>query len=130
MHPQKRLYTFGIHVVRQIQERNCPSDNTISKCFLLSFLEVERFYLCNIHSLPVTDSISFDHTFKVASNIGHLRKDGTWVLQYDSLFLVLGSNGLVLTWQLTKGTSFNKVTMLLQDLHKRAVQQNVQVRFV
>lgn len=107
-----------------------PSNNVLSKNFLSTFLEVEPLYLCNLHSLQVSESISFDHTFKVASNIGHLREDGIWVPQYDSLFLVLDSRGSVLTWQLTKGTSLNKVTKLLHDLHSRAVEQKRQIKCV
>ena len=107
-----------------------PSDNLISRSFLSSFLDSENAYVCNLLSLEVSESISFDHTFKVASNIGHLRQDGIWVPQYDSLFLVLDSCGKVLTWQLTKGTSFGKVTKLLQDLSERAAAQNKVVKFV
>ena len=112
------------------KEHISPSDNIISKCFLSSFLEVESSYLCNLHSLEVSESISFDHTFKVATNIGHLRPDGIWVPQYDSLFLVLNSQGSVLTWQLTKGTSFSKITRLLQDLNDRAAAQKRKVKYV
>lgn len=73
-----------------------------------------------MHSVNVTESISFDHTFKSAANIGYLREDGVWVPQYDSLFMVLGANGQILTWQLTNGTSFAKVEPLLKDLCNRA----------
>ena len=111
-------------------ELSSPSNNVISKCFLMSFLEAEEHYLSNIHALEVSEAISFDHTFKVATNIGHLRKDGVWVPQYDSLFLVLASNGHVLTWQLTKGTSLGQVYQLLQDLHDRATSQKRKIKYV
>ena len=112
------------------REEVCPSNNIISKCFLASFFDAEQHYLSNIHALEVSEAISFDHTFKVATNIGHLRKDGVWVPQYDSLFLVLASNGNVLTWQLTKGTSIGQVSQLLQDLGDRARSQKKLLKHV
>jgi hypothetical protein len=66
--------------------------------------------------IPSGESISFDHTFKVAANVGYSRKDGKWIHQYDSLFLVISEQGKVVTWQLTKGTAFAQVETLLQDL--------------
>ena len=39
------------------------------------FLNSENVYLKDISALPITNSLSFDHTFKVASNIGYLRED-------------------------------------------------------
>lgn len=104
-----------------------PSDSLISKCILSSFLEVENVYLCNLHSIQVSESISFDHIFKVATNIGYLRQDGIQVPQYDSIFLVLDSSGHVLTWQLT---SISTVTRLLKDLHERAFRQKRRVKYM
>ena len=70
-------------------------------------------------SIPIGESISFDHTFKIASNFGYVREDKKWITEYDSVFLVLNDKGQVLTWQLTKGTSFGEVTVLLQSLAER-----------
>ena len=53
-----------------------------------------------MEGITVGSSISFDHMFKVAANIGYYREDKVWIPQYDSL------EGKVLTWQLTKGTYF------------------------
>ena len=61
-----------------------------------------------IIQMPVGESSSFDHSFKVAANVGFLQEDGIWVNQYDSLFIVLNQNGKVLTWQLTKVQDFLK----------------------
>lgn len=97
-----------------------PSNNILSKCFLTSFLSQEDIYLSEMESIPAGESISFDHTFKVASNIGYLREDGKWINEYDGLFIVLNPEGKVLTWQLTKGTSFAHVERLLQDLVQRS----------
>ena len=87
---------------------------------LAKFLKDEHVYLKEMMSILPGESISFDHTFKVAANIGFLRDDGIWVPQYDSLFLVLNSDGKVLTWQLTKGTAFSQIQTLLSNLNKRS----------
>ena len=46
---------------------NSPSNDLI---VLAKFLKDERLYLAEITSIPVGETISFDHTFKVAANIG------------------------------------------------------------
>lgn len=63
--------------------------------------------------------ISFDHTFKVAANIGYPRADGKWIPQYDSLFIVMNEDGLILTW-LTRGTTYAEVVYLLENLKCRS----------
>lgn len=90
-----------------------PSDNTISNCFLAQFLEDEMDYLQSIQSVDTGDSLSIDHTFKIATNIGYLRRDGKWVSQYDSVFFVMNLKGKIVSWQFTKGTSFEQVESLL-----------------
>ena len=80
-----------------------PSNDVLPKCFLARFLQNEQTYLRKIACVPTGTAISF----KVAANIGHLRVDGRWVHQYDSLFLVMNREGKVVSWQLTKGTSFS-----------------------
>ena len=94
-----------------------PTNNIISKCFLAKFLLDEQIYLRDISSIPSGAVISFDHTFKVASNIGYLRKDGKRISQYDSL--LMNGEGQVLTWQLTKGTAFAEIKTLLTNLRER-----------
>ena len=93
-----------------------PSNDILSICFVIGFLQNEDSYLNEMMAIPITDNISFDHTFKVASNIGYLREDKKWISAYDSLLLVLNGDGKVLSWQLTKGTSFLEITNLLQDI--------------
>ena len=100
---------------------NSPSNNMLAKCFLTGFLWHEDLYLQEMASNPIGDSISFDHTFKIASNIGYIREDIKWISEYDSVCFVLNDKGQVLTWQLTKGTSFAEVAMLLQSLDKDQV---------
>ena len=99
---------------------NAPSNNILAKCFLAGFLQNEQLYLQEMEAIPIGEYISFDHTFKVASNIGYLREDKQWINVYDSLFLVLNDRGKIVTWQLTKGTSFEEVTALLQNLASRS----------
>lgn len=93
-----------------------PSNDIISKAFLATFLENEQMYIHEMLSIPIGESISFDHTFKVAANIGYLREDGKWITEYDGLFLVLNSNGQVVAWQLTKTTSIQETDSLLTNL--------------
>ena len=61
------------------------------------------------------------HTFIIASNIGYVRVE--WITEYNSVFLVLNDKEQVLTWQLTKGTSFGEATVLLQSLAERSSDQ-------
>ena len=61
--------------------------------------------------------LSADDTFKVSANIGAWSQ-GVWVKQFDSLFTVLNEKGQVLTWRLTRGTSFEKVKSTIQNLKK------------
>jgi len=50
-----------------------PSNDILSKAFLVTFLENEKLYRNELSVIPIGDTISFDHTFKVATNIGYLR---------------------------------------------------------
>ena len=60
--------------------------------------------------------ISFDHTFKVAANIGYW-EHGSWRKLYDSLFIIMNDKSDILGWQLTKGTSINDAQQLLEGLN-------------
>ena len=102
---------------------NVPSDNMLAKCFLTGFLSHEKVYLCEMANVPVGESISFDHTFKIASNIGYTREDKKWITEYDSAFFVLNDKGQVLTWQLTKGTAFAEIEWILQSLTERSIEK-------
>ena len=85
--------------VVDFDSKTVPSDDLLAKCYLFKFLEDENKYRCKIQSVNTGISISFDHTFKVASNIGFLRRDGKWINQYDSAFFIFNSDGKVLSWQ-------------------------------
>ena len=96
-----------------------PSNNILQQCFLARFLQNRKFYNYHMSQLHAEKFISLDHTFKVASNIGYGRSDGKWVTMYNSVFIVVNENGLVLTWQLTKTTSLDEVRLQLQELRYR-----------
>ena len=82
------------------------------------FLRNEQIYLRELIAIEPGSSISFDHTFKVAANIGYVREDGKWIPQYDSLFLVMNEHGKIVTWQLTMGTSFSQIEVLSERTFK------------
>ena len=65
--------------------------------FLAGFLQSEQLYLQEMEAIPTGTNFSFDHTFKVASNIGYLREDKKWINVYNSLFLVLNDQGKIVT---------------------------------
>ena len=99
-----------------------PSNDILAKCFLAHFLQRKDDYERHMSSLTANTLISFDHTFKVASNIGFIRGDGRWITQYKSIFFVLNEVGQVLTWQLTSTTSLDEVKPVLECLghpHKK-----------
>ena len=70
-------------------------------------------------SFKVRRCLRLDHTFKVASNIGYLRSDGKWVTLYETIFIVLNEEGVVVSWQFTKSTSLEEVKPLLLALKER-----------
>ena len=76
-----------------------PSDDLLRQCFLSSFLVNELSYISSIQTIDTGDTLSFDHTYKIASNVGHLRLDNRWVCQYDSVFLVMNKKGQIISWQ-------------------------------
>ena len=51
---------------------NSPSNNMLAKCFLTGFLWHEDLYLQEMASIPIGESISFDHRLKIACNIGYV----------------------------------------------------------
>lgn len=68
--------------------RPTPSTETVHQCFLYIFKENEQFFRQNI-SEKTAKWMSADHTFKVAANIGCMLPDGSWSMQFDSLYIVL-----------------------------------------
>ena len=107
-----------------------PSNNLITKCFLATFLHNEQTYAKEMLSVKVGASITWDHTFKVATNIGYLRSDNVWVPVYDSLFIVMNNEGDIVCWQLTRGTCFSQIEQSLRSLRIRSQQQNCRITTV
>ena len=66
-------------------------------------------YTTVMPNIRAKQTISFDHTFKVAANIGYLRGDGKWITQYESVFIVMNEHGLVMAWQFMRSTSTDEV---------------------
>lgn len=98
---------------------NSPNNFIIKQCFLEMFFRYEHLYLRELIAIQVGSSISFDHTFNVAANIGYSREDGKWVQQYNALFVVMNDAGKILTWQYTKGITFAEIDMVLKNLKER-----------
>ena len=96
-----------------------PSNDMICKCFLAEYMLNRKMYTNAMSRILAQESISFDHTFKVATNIGYLRSDGKWITQYDSVFIVLNEKGQVMAWQFTETTSMDNVKTLLLGVKER-----------
>ena len=96
-----------------------PSNDIIARCFFIHFQKYELSYLSHMGNTKIKKCIRLDHTFKVASNIGYLRSDGRWVTMYESTFIVLNEEGIVVAWQFTKTTSLEEVKPLLLSLRHR-----------
>jgi hypothetical protein len=124
-HPTLCFPTF-----KEFGEKYLPSDDTIRKCFLAKFLEEEAAYITDIQSVCPGETLSFDHTFKIASNIGCVRPDKKWACQYDSVFLVFNGYGKIVSWQFAKGNGFDHVRYLLHNIKKRNQEMNSEVKTV
>ena len=96
-----------------------PSNDILCKCFIVDYLHNQDIYSLLMSNIQAQGWISFDHTFKVATNIGYVRPDGKWVTLYKSLFIVMNEVGQVLAWQFTRSTSIDEVTNLLKNLQCR-----------
>jgi len=68
--------------------------------------------------------LSSDQKFKVAGNVG-MWQNGKWIRQYDSSFSVMNEDGIVLGWQLTRGTGFSRVKTIITGIHKRLKNSGV-----
>ena len=83
------------------------SKDTIINAFIVAYNELKQFMISQLLKLK-GEMINCDHTFKLASHVG-IFKDGKWVPQYDSLFIIQNKHGKVLFWQLIKGTAYSSV---------------------
>ena len=122
---QRRLAISGVSSepmnsdCSKVLETPYPSNDIICKCFLAEFMLNQNKYTTVMSNIRAKHTISFDHTFKVAANIGYLRGDGKWVTQYESVFIVMNEHGLVMAWQFTRSTSTDEVKKLLIGVQER-----------
>ena len=107
-----------------------PSNDVLTKCFLVHFQQCKHAYEKSMSSLTATKFISFDHTFKLATNIGYIRHDGCWITKYSSAFFVLNEAEQVLSWQLTSSTSLDEVYPALDALALRFRKQAIAIPLV
>lgn len=100
-----------------------PNRKLIRQCFVYDYCTKEKLY--NARMASFTGSwLSSDHTFKVASNVG-IWQNGHWIRQFDSLFSVMNEDGIVLAWQLTRGTGFARVKNLLVGIMNRLAKSGI-----
>ena len=100
-----------------------PNRKLIGQCFVYDYSTKEKLY--NARMASFTSSwLSSDHTSKVAGNVG-IWQNGHWIRQFDSLFSVMNEDGIVLAWQLTRGTGFARVKTLLVGIRKRLVKNGI-----
>lgn len=121
---------FNIAPFTEVYAKYLPSDDALCQCFVTSFLNNENRYLSCLQSMPVGESLSVDHTYKVASNIGYFRGDRKWICQYDGAFIVFNENGKIVSWQYTKSGSFKEVKPVLEALADRSTIQGTAVKTV
>ena len=99
------------------------SNDQIMDCFLSRFTEVKGFFAREMF-LITGQHCSSDHTFKLAKHVGIMR-NGRWIPQYDSLFIIQNENGHTFFWQLTMGTSYRTAHDGLQSLCDRMKQASM-----
>lgn len=102
-----------------------PNRKLIRQCFVHYYFTNENLYNARMSSFTGT-WLSSDRTFKVAGNVG-MWQNGQWIRQYDSLFSVMNEDGIVLGWQLTRGTGFSRVKTLITGIHKRLKNSGVKL---
>ena len=124
--PQGYPLTITVPPLNIIQSP-VPSNDVICKCFIAHYLEHRKLYDSSMQMLTANSYISFDHTFKVASNIGFQRADNRWITQYNSVFFVMNEIGQVIAWQLAKSTSIDEVELLLNRLTARLTTASLPV---
>ena len=90
----------------------------ITNSFLRSYFEREHMFSQCTSQLPCV-WISADHAFKVSANIGSWVQ-GAWVKHKKSKFL----RGLI------RGTSFEKLKNMIQDLKRRLDCNSVKVKSI
>ena len=93
--------------IKEIISSFSLSDHLLRQCFVVHFEAYKKTYQQELDKIPFK-SLSFDHTFKVATNIGYW-KDNKWIKVYDSLFILMNEKGYIKAYQYTKGTALENV---------------------
>lgn len=104
------------------------SNDHIEDCFMTMYHDMQD-YLVSTMSALTGECVSCDHTFKLAKHIGIMR-EGKWVPQYDSLFILQNERGEVLFWQLSMGTAYSVIQKGLQSLNTRMQQAGEKVKMI
>ena len=106
--------------------RASPTRHAIGAIFLQRFWQRESVYN---HRMSLTSMssenawLSCDHTFRSVANVGIVRRaDQHWVKQYSGLFCILNSDGVVVTWKMTKTLTFDEIENHLTCLQTRLQQ--------
>ena len=113
------ITSFTLSDILNLIIKQFPTNDIIARCFIIVFQKYEHAYLSHMASSKVRRCLRLGHTFKVASNIGYLRSDGKGIILYETIFIVLNEEGVVVSWQFTKSTSLEEVKPLLLALKER-----------
>ena len=95
-----------------------PGEKIIACLIAFEYYRKENLYTERMCQMKADKWLSCDHTFKVSSNIGFWFNK-RWVKLYDTLFIVLNEEGIVLSWKLCKGTKFSSIKNVLTQLKTR-----------
>ena len=115
----------------QVTPENYISNDFLMTCFIAKWKDMQTFFIKQMSSVTGF-GCSCDHTFKLAKHVGMFR-DGRWIPQYDSLFIMMNERGEVTFWQLTMGTSFSAVVKGMESLlkfTKRILKSSVSITAV
>lgn len=116
---RKNSHDPSISTFPEFQQRyQNPGEKVIASCIARNYFMKEKFYKNRMCQMTADRWLSCDHTFKVSANIGFWFNK-RWVKLYDTLFIVLNEEGIVLTWKLCRGTKFTSIEDLLNMLKRR-----------
>ena len=73
-------------------------------------------------SLTTAEWLSADHIFKVPANIGFWVNE-KWIKIYDTFFIFLNQTENVNAWQLCKGSTFDNIRKILENLYACFLRQ-------
>lgn len=105
-----------------------PGEKIIASCIARNYFVKEKLYNNRMCQMSADRWLSCDHTFKVSATIGFWFNK-RWVKLYDTLFIVLNEEGIVLSWKLCRGTKFISIDGLLKLLKRRLEAQGKKPTF-